>query len=559
MLGQARPAAGLAGLVYALSLLIGLGTAVSVFGLPVLMGTSEYWDSPHGIVGQSGADMLTAISAYDVFVRDDWRWPLLRVEGLGGPGGTNIAFADGAPLLALIGRFVFRLTGATPVLFGYWTAGCFALAALAPTALLRQMGGRSVAAGATAAVIGVSMPALLARWGHLTLMAEGLIPLTLLAYLRVVAGLRAWVSAGLMLGLAVFALLINPYLFFMVTAIALAGLGQSGLDRITTRPVAAIGCMGLVGALLLIMTALGQIGGGQFADTGFGHYSMNLLSPVVPQASGLLPGALGMIDATGGQYEGFAYLGTGLLLLTLLATPVLRRSAPDRVRRHPLLALVVAVSLGLAVSNEVYAGPFHLLSLPVPDVLAPLTGTIRSSGRLAWIALYLGAALVVATVARWRAAVPILLLACVLQWVDAGRLRSLVRESAAAPFSTIDRTAWAAALPQVVRVVIDPPFSCIMRQEHQDARRLAAVEIQLKAAQAGVPNNSVYAARTRPDCTLPPVQAGTLFVSMVPHGFRPDLPCASGALLTVCHDRLAPATLAALATTTAIPGNSDGP
>lgn len=546
-------------LSYSLSLAIGLGTAMTVFGLPVLMGTAEYWDSPHGIAGQSGADMLTTLSAYDVFVRDEWRWPLLRVEGLGGSEGTNIAYADGAPLMALIGRAIFRLTGTTPVLFGYWTAGCFVLATMAATALVRRLGGWTVAAGATAAVIGASMPTLLARWGHLTLMAQGLIPLALLAYLRVAAGLRAWVSAGLMLALTVTALLVNPYLFFMVTAIALAGLGQAGLNHTTARPVAALCCAGLVGALLLTMVALGQISGGRFADAGFGHYSMNLLSPVVPQASGLFPGAVGTIDATGGQYEGFVYLGAGLLLLTLLAIPVLRRSVPDRVRRHPLLALVVAGSLGLALSNEVYAGSFLLVSFSVPDVLAPLTGTVRSSGRLAWIALYLGAALVVATVARWRAAGPVLAVACVLQWIDAGHLRSLVRQSVAGPFSTIDRTAWAAALPLVARVVINPPFSCIVTELDQDGRRFAAVEIQLKAAQAGVPNNSVYAARTHADCSTPPIQAGTLFVAMLPGGFRPDMPCASGALLTVCHDRLAPATLAALAVTTAIPGNLNGP
>ena len=559
MLRRARQVAGSVGLIYAASLLIGLGTAVSVFGLPVLMGTSEYWDSPHGIVGQSGADMLTAISAYDVFVRDDWRWPLLRVEGLGGPGGTNIAFADGAPLLALIGRFVFRLTGATPVLFGYWTAGCFVLSSVAATALVRRLGAGTVAAGVTSAVIGVSMPALLARWGHVTLMAQGLIPLTLLAYHHVVAGIRAGTAFCLMLALSVIAILTFPYLFFMVTAVALAGLGQAGINNTMARRVAALCCVALVGALLLILAALGYLHDGRFGDKGFGIYSMNLLSPLVPQVSGLFPAARGLVDATGGQYEGFVYLGTGLLLLAVLAGPELRRRLPGRVRRHTLLTAVLAGSLALALSSEVYAGPIHVMSLAVPEILATVTSTVRSSGRLAWIALYLGAALVVSTVARWRGAVPILAVACVLQWVDAGALRSLVRTSVAVPFSTIDRAAWAAALPQVSRVVVDPPFLCIVTEQNQDALRFAAVEVQLKAAQAGVPVNSVYAARTQPDCTVPTVLPGTLFVSMRAAGFRPALPCASGPLLTVCHDRLTHPILAALAMTTPVPAVADGP
>lgn len=551
------------GLAYGASLAIGLGAAWVTFGAPVLMGTAPYWDSPHGIVGQSGADMLTSLSAYDVFVRDAWRWPLLRVEGLGGAGGTNIAFADGAPGLALVGRGIYRLTGATPVLFGVWVLACFALNALAATALVRQLGARTLVAGVTAALIGVSMPALLARWGHITLMAQGLIPLALLAYLRVTAGVRWAVGLGVMFGQCLLALLTFPYLFFMVSAVAVAGLAQAGLDRTLTRRRAGLCCVALLGGLVLALWALGYLGGDGFADKGFGIYSMNLFSPLVPQVSGIFPGARGMVDATGGQYEGYVYLGAGLLLLSLLAAPELRQRLPGRVRRHALLSIVLAGSLALAVSNEVYAGSAHLLSLPVPSFLAPLTGTVRSSGRLAWIALYLGTALVIATVARWRWATPILLAACLLQWIDAGALRGLMRQSVAAPFATIDRDAWRAALPLVGRVLIDPPFLCIVTQTNQDALRFAAIEIQLKASQAGVPINSVYAARTRADCRVPAIEPGTLFVSMWPDGSQSDgahpaMPCARGPLLTVCHDRLPPATLAALAATNALPGAADG-
>jgi hypothetical protein len=38
---------------------------------------------------------------------------------------------------------------------------------------------------------------------------------------------------------------------------------------------------------------------------------MNLLSPIVPQDSGLFPWIGGLIDATGGQYEGFKELDQG--------------------------------------------------------------------------------------------------------------------------------------------------------------------------------------------------------------------------------------------------------
>ena len=542
-------------LTYGLSLSIGLGAAVSIFGWPVLLGLAPYWDSPRGIVGNSGLDMLQALSGYDLFVRDIWRWPLLRVEGLGGPQGTIIAFTDSAPALVIIGRMIFRLTGATPVLFGFWTAGCFILSAVASTALVRLLGGRSVVAGVTAAVVAVSMPALLVRWGHLTLMAQGLIPLTLFAYLNLTRGVRPNRAFAAMLLICLFSTLTSPYLFFMVISIALAGAAQSGLNRVVSPLRAVLHGACLIGGCLVMLFTLGYLSADSFADWGFGTFSMNLLSPIVPQVSGLYPGARGLLDATGGQYEGLVYLGMGLLLMTVIAMPDLRRHLPGRIGRHKVLAIVLLGSLALAISNEVYAGPIHLMSVPLPDFLDRLTGTVRASGRLAWIALYLGTGLVISTVARLRWAAPVLIIACVLQWVDAGPLRSFIRASVAVPFNTIDRAAWANALPMVRQVIVSPPFLCIIAKPENNGIRLAAVEIQLKAAQAGIPNNSVYAARTRPDCSLPEPRPGALLVFLQPEAIRPDMPCASGALLTVCHDRLSTATLAALATTTPIPEN----
>ena len=196
-----------------------------------------------------------------------------------------------------------------------------------------------------------------------------------------------------------------------------------------------------------------------------------------------------------------------------------------------------------------YAGPVHLFHVPLPAWTEPLTGIFRSSGRMAWIALYLGAGLVVATVARWPRAMPVLALACGLQWLDAGALRAAVRTSVARPYGVLDRAAWSATLPNVTQVVVDPPIVCIAPGPDADRLRMVAVELQLRTARAGVPNNSLYAGRGRPPCTPPPVTPGALLVhlgSTAPAG----IPCGRGALMTVCHATLALPVLQALATIT---------
>ena len=54
-----------AGLIYVLCAAIGVVAAVVTFGGLVLLGTAPFWDNPHGIVGQSAADMLTWVMVKD--------------------------------------------------------------------------------------------------------------------------------------------------------------------------------------------------------------------------------------------------------------------------------------------------------------------------------------------------------------------------------------------------------------------------------------------------------------------------------------------------------------
>jgi hypothetical protein len=60
------------------------------------------------------------------------------------------------------------------------------------------------------------------------------------------------------------------------------------------------------------------------AMDGFGHYSMNLLSPVMPQVSAI-PGFGGILDQTGGQYGDFCFLGLARSFSAVNSVAVWRR------------------------------------------------------------------------------------------------------------------------------------------------------------------------------------------------------------------------------------------
>lgn len=553
----ARPASVLAPthavIAWFLSFVIGCAGAWVLFPIPVLLGTAPFWTYPSGIAGGSWADMATALSGYDAFVRDAWRWPLFHTFSLGGSAGANVVFTDSIPVVALLGRMLFRITGQVIPLFGAWSGLCLVGMALASTGLVRALGARGVPAAIAAAIIGVSMPALLARWGHLSLMAQGLLPLALIIYVKLYAEKQlsgAYVFACLS-ALCLASLLVHPYLFFMVTAVAAAALLQAASDRRLSRPAAAV----ILGALAMVLgiciLAMGHLAGdGTISAAGFGVFSTNLLSPIMPQVSGIIPGALPEImDATGGQYEGFVYLGAGLLLLALISYGSLRCTLASRVRRHPFLAAVLIGFTALALSNDIYAGQLHLLAVPMPDSLLRAAGVVRASGRFAWLGLYLVAALAIVAVNQRPKAGLILLLAAGLQWADADMLRRMVRQSVSHPSAAVlDTSAWRAVLPGLDHVVVDPPFLCLRDGPEVDWRMQAAMQVQLMASQSGTATNTVYAARTRPDCVIPRLEGRSLLVRLRAAGpeIDPALTCRSSSRMTVCSAALGPDVLATL-------------
>ena len=533
-----------------LSLLIGIAAALSLFPWPVLAGTAPYWKYPRGIFGSAYSDMATSTAGYYAFVRDTWHWPLFETTGLGNVG-TNVILTDSIPCVSLVGRLLYQATGRVVPLFGPWTGMCVVGQALAATGLVRSLGARGWMPAAAAAALAVSLPAFLGRWGHVSLFAQALVPLALTFYVRLQATPRpkpAWVIAQSLL-LCVAGLMTFPYFFPMMAGLCVAAILQAATDNRLTRRATVFVLASLVAGLFAIMGVMGFWAfGTDFAATGFGYYSMNLLSPFIP-LGGLKAGGLDIpADATGGQYEGSIYFGAGLLILTILCFRQLAATVAAGARRHIWLLLAVVAFSCWALSNRVYAGRLLLFSMPVPDALRHAFGVFRSTGRFAWIGLYLVTALAIVAMSRRRLGGPVLLLLAGLQWIEAEPVRREIRASVAGPtVPLLDRAAWEALLPTIDRLIVDPPHDCVQEGPHSLRRELASVELELMAAEAGVWTNTVYAGRVTRDCSIPPATARSVVVYL--RDFTPGAglaACRTGQLMTVCGalPAAAPASLA---------------
>jgi hypothetical protein len=436
------------------------------------------------------------LTGYFYYLQSPWQLPLFYVSGLGAPAGTNVVFTDVVPVVAFAGKLVRSLGGGAVNPYGFFLFLCFALPGVAMTLVLLAARTRCALAAIIGAIFADTLPALLWRWGDIALEAQFLLIGALALYLVSLraAGWRCCAAAWTG-GLAL-AYLTNIYLFAMAGCVWLCALAQRRLDGRATARQALASVIAAVMPVTLVILIGGQFGaGGGLPFAEFGRFSMNLISPFVPQMSGLFPGMGGPIDATGGQYEGFNYLGAGLLAASLILLPAEAGWLKQNARRHRALLLAFAALTGFAVSDRIFVGHWLVARLPMPGFLDPVLGTFRSSGRFFWLVGYAQIAVVIVLAFRRpRPDVALcLVLAAALQLLDVEPLRErIVASIAAGPDAApLDRNRVARLIRSARFVEVVPSYQCSTTAE----QRSANMQLMLAAARADVPTNTVYSAR----------------------------------------------------------------
>ena len=441
--------------------------AAWLYGPNVLNPSSHAW-LLHGDPAQHYVG-----SAY--FLAEPWRWPPGAIHGFG-QTPTSVVFVDAIPVAALAAKLLGVAAGQQ--YFGAWMLLCHVGAAWFGARLLRTLGvaGWPLCAGA---LLFALAPALLLRvYGHEALMAHFLI----LAGLQLALVPWRWAP---WLTLGAFSVLVHPYLALM-TGVLGAGAALAALALRDIAPwrlaAQALACLVLCGALAW---AAGYFigGGSQVSSGGHGFFSANLLTWVDPmdwhaflaqhgrdvargrEWSMLMPA---QAQATAGQYEGFAYLGAGVVLLVLLALvpmpmpmPMRRQGraqpapAIPRARWISLVGACAGLAL-LALSARPSVGATILLDIPLSEGVASALGVFRASGRFVWPATYLLMAVAVSRTVRLPAG-GWLLVACVLvQAVDLSaklsELRHRFRDGPEGAVAAVAAPLWPQALKRCPRL-----------------------------------------------------------------------------------------------------------
>lgn len=410
------------------SLLIILGAAllyVYIFGWRTLDPSNTGW--------MLSGDPAQHYLGWQFFRNDPWQWPPGRIPSFGIPEGTALAFTDSIPLLALLLKPFSPILPADFQYFGAWMLLCFILNGYFGLRLISRVSERRWLRVIGSCFFVLSPPLLFRGTGHESLMAHWLI----------LAGIEACLARGWhwprWLALTATAALCHPYLLLMVLGLLAANAAQAWLVERSVSPYRLL-CDGAgIGIVVFgLFWIVGYFSGkGGMAADGYGYFSMNILAffdPIFGSSRFLTQNTFHKHFLPFGQYEGYLYLGAGMIVLGISAI-VLQLSAPQPVlhpvlRRHwPLIAVVIVYWL-LALSNKVMLGRIRLFTLPLPNELLELLSVFRASGRFGWPLFYLVNLATMAFVIRrlpYRSALIILGGALVLQMADISKLHSVVR------------------------------------------------------------------------------------------------------------------------------------
>lgn len=478
------------------ALLISAGCAVYLLGAQLLDVNNTDW-----IWGDLS---LTHLAWVQFLGSAEKGW--LSTTAFSFPLPLSVALFDPLPIFLLVAQWVFSGADAGRQYLGWYFVACTTLQAifgfLAADRALR-MAGVSRQAGSTwlaawVAVLLATAPFTFNRFqAHAALSSQWVLLLAVWVSLMSVGTSRTrWLV--LHVPLTIFLSGVNPYLAVMglMTSLllGLAGLRPGDWKEFLFRSCVLSVVWGGGSALF------GFLGAAGLATGGYGVYSMNLLGPLDSNGHAFfLP--FDVPDPTRGQtWEGFDYLGFGMILLVLsggvaLVKDWLGGAAGGRgYGAFPLAngLLVILLFLLLSLSSRVSVGP-HVFDIPLPEGVMAMLGKFRGTGRFFWVSgfmLVLVAATVLAKSLGPARLKPVLAILVLVQLVDIRPIALFVRASMQAA-GRYPPLALGTVRPSAVQV--HPPWQCDPWKTPVGVRNYES--IGYAAVLQKVPTNNFYAAR----------------------------------------------------------------
>jgi hypothetical protein len=367
---------------FVLGSILGAISFISIYGTKILNITYVDWLMNKG-------DLTQHYLGWAYFRNDPWSFPLGSIPSFGYPFGVSVVYTDSIPLFALLFKVFSPILPSKFQYFGIWGILCYALQGGIASLIIRKYTDKYLIIGISSLFL-IFSPILIQRmFTHTALAGHWILLLAIAVWVyreRVQKNQKIeTIVWSIICSLSV---LIHPYLAVMVFALLAGYLIHDYLEYHRLKKNILVLATSIISTTLSFWFAGGFIHPSNISEGGLGHFSLNGNALFNPQGWSRFLKDLPL--ATGGQYEGFMYLGLGTILLIVVNLAMLAFK-PFELDRPKVISvgIVCLVLFLLSLSNTVTFNDKVLFTIPLPNFIEKALSVFRATGRLFWPVFYL--------------------------------------------------------------------------------------------------------------------------------------------------------------------------
>jgi hypothetical protein len=340
------------------------------------------------------------------------------------PFKISIIYTDSIPLFAIIFKLLSPILPENFQYFGLFGVICYALQGGIGTLIMRKIGGNTGLSIIGSLFFILSTVMMQRIYGHTSLAAHFILLLCILLCLQ--EDLNQTKRIFLWSGLLVLSALTHLYFVPMVMIFMFFYL----LREYCYQKKIINQCIVFGVSLLVLIGTMFCLGAFYFVKDisagGLGHYNANLNTFTNPQGSSHF--IKDMPVATEGQYEGYAYLGLGMILFIMFIIfhkigqkNKLKTVTIPQTELFPYILGIVLVFLLFSLSPTITFNQYKLFTYPVVQPFERLWSIFRATGRMTWVSIY-----IMVTICFWwlctqfsrKKAIILLSVFLLIQWTD---------------------------------------------------------------------------------------------------------------------------------------------
>lgn len=365
--------------------IIGIILFIIIYGFDKISVTNDLWL-------YKGGDLTQHYIGWLFFREDKWQFPIGNMNSISYPFDTSIIFTDSIPLFAIIFKLLSPMLPKTFQYFGIYGLITFFLQGIFSYILVHKFVDNKKYC-IISSIFFILAPTILKRmYAHTALGGQFIITIALCLWahqdrFRERKAQRTILWTLLLL----LATVIHIYFIPMVLIIMVTTFISDFINDKTTLKKSVLTIFIACAISIFTIYLLGGIGNSvKYASGGMGTFISNLntfINPLNKKSSILLE-----MPTREGHYEGYGYLGFGIILLLVIIFYEFLKDNKKKEKIKDIYTLsafaMIIVSFIIATGLNLCWNDKTILRINFPAIIEKIAGIFRATGRFIWIAEY---------------------------------------------------------------------------------------------------------------------------------------------------------------------------